>query len=520
MQRCRIFHRLHSKHTYRVLTIFLLLLISLNLVPLPAPVTISTTSKAWWNSSWQYHRVCNIDTNGYSGYYQMKINVSYSSGGDVSCNGHCQSDFDDIRFVDIDNSTVLPHWKEKYVDSQYAIFWVNVSADAMSDGKILMYYGNPSATTTSDGNETFIYYNDGTKTSGWVTCKGSPSISTDGNYLDVHCTTDETVAIYDSDVLISEGVLLKTRFKQYGANVNGHHVGFQRPSGDDCEYNSLFAYDSDKYNYWRFRSEKDGSASYNAISGSPDFYNFHVYETAWYNDGGTHTGKFWYDGTLKSTKTNNIPTTDMYIGIQVTPPTSNGLKIDYIIVRKYADPEPEWSGFGSEQSQGNAPPVVFNPSPSDGATDVPLTLTELNVTIEDPDGDTFDWTIETSPNIGSSSGTDDTNGTKTCSVSGLQAHTTYTWYVNVTDGEYWTNKTYTFTTLNNPPTISNPSPANGSTGISLQPTCSIYVSDDDDDKEVDDAAQFNSRFSHTPRYGKKSRKPGIQSSVNTQSFQY
>jgi len=118
------------------------------------------TSAAWWDNSWQYYRVCNINASGYSGNYQMRINVSYSGGGDVSCGGHCQADFDDIRFVDMDNTTVLPYWKETYVSSSYAIFWVNVSADAMTDGKILMYYGNSGATDASDGDATFTFFDD------------------------------------------------------------------------------------------------------------------------------------------------------------------------------------------------------------------------------------------------------------------------------------------------------------------------------------------------------------------------
>jgi len=94
------------------------------------------------------------------------------------------------------------------------------------------------------------------------------------------------------------------------------------------------------------------------------------------------------------------------------------------------------------------PPVVSNPSPSDGQTNVDITLSQLSVDISDPDGDTMTWSIETSPNIGNNSGstTDGAETTITCSISGLQYNTTYMWYVNVTDGDSWTNETYSFTT--------------------------------------------------------------------------
>jgi len=79
--------------------------------------------------------------------------------------------------------------------------------------------------------------------------------------------------------------------------------------------------------------------------------------------------------------------------------------------------------------------------------------------IEDPEGDSFDWSIETSPNIGSSSGIGEYDGTKTCSISGLDSNTVYTWTVSATDigsGDT-TTEVYTFTTGddNNPPNKPN-----------------------------------------------------------------
>jgi len=292
---------------------------------------------------------------GFDNYAQY--NYVESPNGDVSSQGVCRDFSGDntyLYFASREGSPAAPILKGKMIQSkEHAIVWVKLPFPATDS--IYLFVGNQNASQYSDGEATFIYYNDGTKTSGWVAIRGNPSISTDGDYLDVHCSTDDTVTIYDSDVLISEGVLLKTRFKQYGSDVNAHWVGFI----DSSSHNDVYPYDSDKWNYWRFHSQKDGTSSYISISGLPDFYNFHIYETAWYNDGGTHTAKFWYDGTLKATKTDNIPTTDLYVGIQVLPPTSNGLKIDYIIVRKYADPEPSWSSFGSWEKI--APPPKKHP---------------------------------------------------------------------------------------------------------------------------------------------------------------
>ena len=102
---------------------------------------------------------------------------------------------------------------------------------------------------------------------------------------------------------------------------------------------------------------------------------------------------------------------------------------------------------------GNSPPSTSSPSPADGATGVSVDLSSWSCTVSDPDGDSFDWSIETAPSVGSASGTGESDGTKTCSLSGLSYATTYTVYVNVTDGTADTNDTYTFTTEGQQPSV-------------------------------------------------------------------
>ena len=102
----------------------------------------------------------------------------------------------------------------------------------------------------------------------------------------------------------------------------------------------------------------------------------------------------------------------------------------------------------------NYAPFFSDLSISNGATDVPISTSSLSLRIEDPDGDSFNWAIQTSPNIGSISRNNHYNGTKSCSISGLAYSTTYQWTVSATDGIFWTYATYSFTTEDNP----NPPP--------------------------------------------------------------
>ena len=89
-----------------------------------------------------------------------------------------------------------------------------------------------------------------------------------------------------------------------------------------------------------------------------------------------------------------------------------------------------------------------NPNPSDTESDVSINQATWNITIKDPDGDTFNWTIEVS-NGDSNSSNDDTNGSKLVDLTTpLSYSTTYNIWVNATDAVNgtWTNNTYNFTT--------------------------------------------------------------------------
>lgn len=90
-------------------------------------------------------------------------------------------------------------------------------------------------------------------------------------------------------------------------------------------------------------------------------------------------------------------------------------------------------------------PTLSNESPSDTSKMWDMETTSISVDINCTSG-TFDWNITTSPDIGNSGATGASNGTKSCSISGLEYSTEYTWYVNSTNGTLWTNASYTFTT--------------------------------------------------------------------------
>ena len=118
----------------------------------------------------------------------------------------------------------------------------------------------------------------------------------------------------------------------------------------------------------------------------------------------------------------------------------------------------------------NRPPVISDVDPINGEQNVPLSLTELQFRITDPDGDLMSYAITTDPDIGSASGNLKPFGVYTVPVSGLVDLTQYTWYIQVTDGKGTTEETFTFTTEAIAPIISNPIPADGERDVPLDIT--------------------------------------------------
>ena len=150
-------------------------------------------------------------------------------------------------------------------------------------------------------------------------------------------------------------------------------------------------------------------------------------------------------------------------------------------------------------TDSNDPPIFGATDPVNGSSDQDVSLT-WSINIEDPDGDTFDWSIECS-NGQSSIATDETDGAKQLSISDLNYATVYTVWVNATDAYDSTGEWFTFTTEDNTlPIISDENPVNGSIGQELAFTWSATISDPDEsiDWSIECAGQSNTGSGETP----------------------
>ena len=128
---------------------------SVDIQPIVKGLTLS--DYAWWHSGWSYYKTCNIADKIDD--YAMKLVVGNVSGGQVDCESHANSDFSDLRFINLANDTEYPYWIENYTVDVQATLWVTNTDNAST---ILMYYGNSIADSTSNGSETFLYFDNWT----------------------------------------------------------------------------------------------------------------------------------------------------------------------------------------------------------------------------------------------------------------------------------------------------------------------------------------------------------------------
>ncbi len=128
-------------------------------------------------------------------------------------------------------------------------------------------------------------------------------------------------------------------------------------------------------------------------------------------------------------------------------------------------------------------PVTKNPNPANDSFNL-ISLTMWNVTIESPNGSTFDWLINvtndsTGYSIAENSSIGSINGSYYANITGnLSNGITYKVYVNVSTASSWTNDTYYFKTYSNSTiNITNESPSNTSTQVEMYPLVSVLVND-------------------------------------------
>ncbi len=303
-----------------------------------------------WLSGWSFRKshVINPAT-GAGTNYQVKVTVHYGSGsdsaGDVYLNGKCKTDFGDIRFTDNDGSTLLDYWMKSEVDSDNAVFWVEVADDLSSSNvTIYIYYGNATATTTSNGDNTFLFFdnfNSTLDTSKWVTRQGS--ISTNAGNLEL-VPTSGTRGLIDGLVSIPVNSAIYVSVKLGASDTNQHFLTLRAPNDWNNRAVDLFT-TLNLGNVVEYQTWSSGvyTNTSNITVTTPT--SFHEYEGTWKSGQST----VYQDGSQIVQHTTNIPTSNMVVAFYEGD-TGGTAYIDWVFVTKWVSPEPSNGAWGSEET--------------------------------------------------------------------------------------------------------------------------------------------------------------------------
>lgn len=314
--------------------------------------------------------------------YQVFINVTYDSD--------MQPDFDDLRFTWYDESSDaevnIDYWLDKYVDSEYALVWVEVpSIKALGQETLYMYYGDPDAVSGSNGEETFIFF-DGFSTDTTANYQlwsplfpppssGNPNeFSWDPNgWLFVNASIREcygknsNVNVYHKTAVMDpseEKYWLETRCEAFGDGYLDY-LGFSETYKRDSIPQENYLLAASVYQGIRDQYPMNFSLIY-GLWGSPEWFNTTDLPTSvkdrWFRIGlgtapnGTVIGSFCDDNygelnTLVGQTTHQDA--EWWINLRISRILTNTWAtmhayFDYVRVRKFTDPEP-FCSIGEEE---------------------------------------------------------------------------------------------------------------------------------------------------------------------------
>lgn len=326
---------------------------------------------AWYNADWPYRKLVPVvNSTSTLADYQVRIIVANSTGGNVTCGGNCQPDFDDVFFTVDDGVTPLSFWRESYIASATSTFWVKIpSLPELSATNIFMYYGEADTATLGDGDDTFELFDhfEGTELDPlkWYECDNGPqSVANSEMELRATVTAGEKGVIYSTSTTftVPAGSTVGYAVKQRAKKNTGYgfygvaFAAFRAMTGCASEnYAYAFLYGQTTTNNQAFSANGNGSNEglpSVAMAGATDF-TYRIYETIWE----PNRVRFYYEDILKYTETTYVPTSTSYVYFLEgagTDAEDRRAYFDWVFVRKIISPEPSIGTAGEQETSGGA----------------------------------------------------------------------------------------------------------------------------------------------------------------------
>gem|GEM_PF-2162366 len=448
-------------------------------------------------NTWPYRKPIAIDHTNISApltNFPMLLNIT-----DPDLAMKAQEDGDDIYFTDNTN-TLLNHELERFNGTTGELLaWINIpTLSSTTDTTIYMYYGNSQASNQEHIQATW-----------------------DTGFLAVHHLDENIGSLLDSTSHHNDGVPAGSPNRNINGKIDGAD-GFDGV-GDHFTLPQMFTSETQftmecwifaQLNARYFLSQRSSSSQGVFLQLTGTYLQYYINGIS---DGKTISLNTWYHVVLTYA---NLQATLYINGVsrtKVCPPplwpsqgmfigdSSSGGRQFYGIIDEVRfsnlartngwvltcynnqnNPGSFYTVGPEESTQQSHAPIILNEQPTNGAINVPLTLSSLSFTITDIQDNPLQCTITTIPDIiGGIHQENNINSGTTITIpitTPLTQGTVYTWHISATDGIYWTNRTFSFTAfINTRPILSNPSPSNNAGGIGMNPVFAITVSDLEND---------------------------------------
>jgi hypothetical protein len=268
----------------------------------------------------------------------------------VVLNGHCQDDFDDIRFTKLDSLSPLDYWLESKTDGVVAGEWVEFDPIPISPGtaNFYIYYGNGAAISGSDGAATFIVFDDfergvnGDPVGGaWVGVGGSIIISTEQAYGGTRSGKWVAGGTHPTGyipVTHSANIAIRTRLYKRAAAVNSPDFYH----GDTVKRTNTYITNAQHIYY------NNGGAHDTGILITADTWQLLEFKN--YN-WVAHTYEIYLNnGLVKANTPMEAVALNDLMGVFGNDGTAgHDFYLDNILARNWCSPEPTWGTWGSEE---------------------------------------------------------------------------------------------------------------------------------------------------------------------------
>lgn len=317
----------------------------------------------------------------------------------VSCDGHCKSDFGDIRFHDSTDAELkyMIDWGTLTgtTPNQSVGVWVKTNPGTSATTVVLKYGDAALSDGSCAGTDIFIKFkdfesgDDGTSLStadaDWTVVQGACEIDTAQKFAGTKSALlhgiDGTYALATLPVTPSAGIAISLKIRKpsaaSGVVTIGHGDGSSRAwlyYGTSLDYDGVYTLTS--------------AGAYSSLLATLTGATWHTFELKNFN-WTADTYDLYVDGTLVAEGATEYADADaanaLFLRSQYYG-SYGDCWIDDVIVRKYASPEPTWGTWGAEEAFGfnnllDGKVTIISPgAPSnilDGKAIIESTLTDL-----------------------------------------------------------------------------------------------------------------------------------------------